>query len=128
MEGRPWTVDAACDGMCNDFVFLGQTWTFPTQREHLQSCLDICAACPVKLECADWILLTDEPTRCAVVGGMNPSEIVQRRNHPDMIDARRFLNRHTCGTEPAYNTHLYFGEDCQVCRDGHARRTAQAAA
>ena len=127
MERRLF-LDAPCEGRQDDFVFYERTWTYPTQAQRLQQCLTACRGCPYLVECANFAVLVDKPLPGAVLGAMTPGQIARKRADPWLVEARRFLNRPKCGTNAAYNTHLHFGEDCDPCRDAHARRTNPVAA
>jgi len=127
MERRLF-IDAPCEGLQDDFVFLDRNWRYPNQAGRLQRCLDICDTCPYIVECANWAVLTETPLQGAVLGGMDPSQVAARRAEPFMVEARRWLNRSPCGTERAYADHRHFDEDCNICRESHTRRNNPLAA
>ena len=74
-----WLNDAACAGIDSRAFFADGCHS----RAQVHAAKKVCAACPVRAECAQWAITTGE--RNGVWGGMSQKELRQKR--------RRFTSR-----------------------------------
>jgi WhiB family redox-sensing transcriptional regulator len=100
----------APDGITGKFL---AAWN----REANAQARSVCAACPVRLECLDHALDTDE--KHGIWGGMTPDE---RRVEARQRAARPATShRDACGTRWGYKQHRKAAEvACEPCRAAHA--------
>jgi WhiB family redox-sensing transcriptional regulator len=82
-----WIRDAACAGLDTRAFFADGYHG----REQVNAARRVCAACPVRQQCADWAIQTGE--RNGVWGGMSQQELRQKR--------RRFTSRAKTSTRAA---------------------------
>jgi WhiB family transcriptional regulator, redox-sensing transcriptional regulator len=122
-QPHPWMAEALCrqvgpvifyaeapDGLVGKFL---AAWNREANRE----AKSICAICPVRPECLDHAIDTDE--RHGIWGGMTPDE---RRAEARQRAARPATTaRAACGTRWGYKQHQRAGETaCEPCRDANA--------
>lgn len=111
---------------------------FPEKGSATKAPKDICAVCPVRVECLDWALAND--VRHGVWGGLSDNERRRLRRRagdvpPTPAPAPAAVPKAPrqpvqCGTRPGYQKHRRNGEQaCDPCRqantdaDNRLRRT-----
>jgi WhiB family redox-sensing transcriptional regulator len=113
-----WMLEAACRGADNDPFFpsdAAKAW------RKVAAAKAVCAGCPVRVECLDHAVATDEPY--GVWGGLTRAERLgirpgRRFPRPDPATGRRVDG---CGTTGGYKGHLRRGETpCGRCREANA--------
>lgn len=113
LPGETWQEQALCAQVGGDL------W-HPEKGQSAAEAKAVCAVCPVKRECLQHALDTEE--RFGVWGGTSERE----RRH---ILTSRHQPRDTgmCGTPQGYNRHRYRGEmACQECRTAATTRSREA--
>jgi hypothetical protein len=91
---------------------------------NVQKAKTICGGCPLRTECMTWALDQEEPI--GVWGGLSPSERAQLRHGPGWWVDEEGRIRQPCGSDPAYRTHLKYGEQpCDTCAAGQEQRTTE---
>lgn len=111
-----WRADAACIGL-DPGLFVPDAEQIRTRgRKGYVFTIDpvaaaACASCPVAVECAAWA--SDDEEACVVAAGeLTPGD---RHRGPTRFGP-------PCGTNEGYRAHYLNGqEQCQPCRDAHAR-------
>jgi hypothetical protein len=120
---RPaWMDHCNCAGRTDEMVLFLNSKPNAAGRAALAHALTICAACPVRAECADWAIHLPASQRItgAVVGGMTPGELNAARNTKAAQTERNRRHRPRCGSRYALSLHRQFDEHCQVCLDAAA--------
>lgn len=115
-----WRADAKCRGMDTSIFFYGPLGS----RRLAARARAICQACPVRIDCLEEALASEETgLRFGFLGGMTPDE-------RDAEARRRYRTpgrpaRAECGTNAGYYRHHRRHEPtCQPCRDAHAAAEA----
>jgi WhiB family redox-sensing transcriptional regulator len=127
-QPHPWMEQALCREVGSEVFYAeapdGLTGKFLAawNREANAQARSVCAACPVRPDCLDHAIDTDE--RHGIWGGMTPDE---RRVEARQRAARPATShRDACGTVTGYKHHHLAGEvPCEPCRAANAERRAR---
>ena len=122
-QPHPWMAEALCREVGSEVFYAeapdGITGKFLAawNREANAQARSVCAACPVRLECLDHAIDTDE--KHGIWGGMTPDE--RREEARRRADRPPTTARASCGTRWGYKQHRAAGEAaCDPCRAANA--------
>jgi hypothetical protein len=114
-----WKAGAACAGKPTE-------WWYPHRGDRGRQANEICASCPVAVECDDYA--TEHRDVFGIWGGV--SGRARRRKLQGLPDKPRFVTRKPIphGTDAGYAAHHRRDEvSCEACRVAHAHRNRERA-
>lgn len=127
-QPHPWMEHALCRQVGSDIFYaeapdgLRGKFLAAWMKNANAEAKSVCGRCPVRDECLDHALATDE--RHGIWGGMTPDE--RRVEARRRADRPATSHRDACGTRWGYTQHHRAGEaPCEPCRAANAERRAR---